>query len=92
MLGKKRALAPPRSLPGNMSNTKALSFWCPVMMVAKNLEDVHKKMVFGLKQHFWARKGPFWAIGAMKRPAERPNGYLPENRRYPELPQDMGDL
>ena len=31
-------------------------------------------------------------IGSMKRPAEQPNGHLPENRRYPELPQDMGDL
>ena len=26
------------------------------------------------------------------RPAERPNGHLPENQSYPELPQDMGDL
>ena len=24
--------------------------------------------------------------------AERPNGHLPENQSYPELPQDMGDL
>ena len=37
-------------------------------------------------------KGPLWAIGAEKRPAERPNGHLPENQSYPELPQDMGDL
>ena len=47
---------------------------------------------FEPKQHFWAQKGPLWAIGAEKRPAERPNGHLPENRRYPELPQDMGVL
>jgi len=32
------------------------------------LEDLHKKMISGRKQHFWAQKGPLWAIGAMKRP------------------------
>ena len=53
---------------------------------------VHKKMVLGQKQHFWTSKRPLWAIGATKRPARRPNGHLPENWRYPELPQDMGDL
>ena len=51
-----------------------------------------KKWFLAKKQRFWALKGPLWAIGAMKRSAERPNGHLPENRRYPELPQDMGDL
>merc|ERR1719400_1027767 len=48
-------------------------------------------MVSGQKQHFWTPKGPLWAIGATKRPARRPNSHLPENRRYPEPPQDMGD-
>ena len=28
------------------------------------------------KQHFWAQKGPFCEIGAMKRPAEQPNGHI----------------
>ena len=51
-----------------------------------------QKIILGRKQHFWAQKGPLWAIGAEKRPAERPNGHLPENQRYPELPQDMGML
>ena len=46
----------------------------------------------GPKIAFLAQKGPFWAISARKRPAEQPNGHLPENRRYPELPQDMGKL
>ena len=41
---------------------------------------------------FLAQKGPFWAIGARKRPAEQPNGHVTENRRYPELPQNMGKL
>ena len=43
------------------------------------------------KKRFWAQKGPLWAIVGEKRPAaERPNTH--ENRRYPEFPQDMGDL
>ena len=46
----------------------------------------------GQKIAFLAQKGPFWAISARKRAAEQPNGHLPENRRYPELPQDMGKL
>ena len=65
-----------------------LSFWCLVMMVTKKLEDVDKKLISGQKTHFWAQKGALWAIGAEKRPAERPNGHLPENQSYPELPQD----
>ena len=61
-------------------------------MVTKKLKDVDKKLISGQKQRFWAQKGPLSAIGAEKRPAERPNGHLPENQRYPELPQDMGDM
>ena len=63
------------------------------MIVTIYFEVDHKKTGFGPKnQHFWAPKGPLWAIGATKRPAEWPNGHLPENRRYPELPQDMEEL
>ena len=58
----------------------------------QDVEDVDKKLISGQKTHFWAQKGPLWAIGAKKRPAERPNDHLPENQRYPELPQDMGDM
>ena len=29
---------------------------------------------------------------ARKRAADRPNGDLPENKRYPELPHDMGRI
>ena len=39
---------------------------------------------------FLALKRSLWAIGAEKQPAKQPNGHLLENRRYPELPQDMG--
>ena len=59
---------------------------------SKKMDDVHQKMILGQKDHFWAQKGPLWAIGAAKRPAERPKGHLPENKSYPELPEDMGDL
>ena len=41
------------------------------------------------REHYWLKKGPFWAIGARKWPAEQSNGHLVENRRHPELPQDM---
>ena len=75
-----------------MSGTKTLSFWCLVKLVTKKLEDVDKKLISGQKTHFLAQKGPLWAVGAKKRPAERPNDHLPENQRYPELPQDMGDM
>ena len=37
-------------------------------------------------------KNSVWAIGAKIQPAKRPNDHLPENRKYPELRQDMGDL
>ena len=73
-------------------NTKLLSFWCPVTMGTIFLDDVSEKWVSGRKTAFLTRKRPLWAIGAVKRPAERPNGHLPENRRYPELPQDMGEI
>ena len=62
------------------------------MMVTNKLEAVHKNIISGQKTSLLGPKGPFWAIGAIKRPAERPNGHIPENQSYPELPQDMGDL
>ena len=63
------------------------------MMVTVFFEAVHKKLISGPKKTvFLGQKGPLWAIGAEKRPAERPNGHLLENQWYPELPQDMGML
>ena len=53
------------------------------------LMKISKKKIFGQKTICqWSNSGP----GAEKRRAEWPNGHLPENRSYPELPQDMGDL
>ena len=43
-------------------------------------------------EHFWTNLEPFWAIGVRKRPAERTNGHLPENRRHLKLPWDMGKI
>ena len=62
------------------------------MMVTNKMEDVHKNLFLAKKHPFWAQKGPFWAMRAIKLPAGRPNDHISENRRYPELPQDMGDL
>ena len=54
-----------------------------------NFNESFKKKIFGQKTICqWSNSGP----GAEKRRAEWPNGHLPENRSYPELPQDMGDL
>ena len=38
------------------------------------------------------KRGQFLAIRARKRPAEQPNRHLPETQRYPELPQDLGNI
>ncbi len=43
-------------------------------------------------KHYWPQKGAFLAIRARKRPAEQPNRHLPETQRYPELPQDLGNI
>ena len=64
ILGQKHVLAPPRSLPGIMINMKTLSFWCPVIIEAKNLEDAHKKMDFGPKNStFGPKKAHFGQSG-----------------------------
>ena len=51
------------------------------------------KMGLGPKKlHLWPQKGQFWAIGAEKRMAKRPNNHIPDNQMYPGLPQEMGKL
>ena len=66
---------------------------CPVMIITIYFEADLKKMVSGQKkQNFWIPKGPLWAIGAMKWPAEWPNGHLPENQGYQEFPQNIEEL
>ena len=75
ILGQKHVLAPPRSLPGIMINMKTLSFWCPVMIVAKNLEDAHKKWILGPKTALLGPKRPILGNRAQKtacRAAKRP--------------------
>ena len=39
-----------------MKKTKTLSFWCPVMVVAKNLQGVDKKIILGPKPALWGSK------------------------------------
>ena len=73
-------------LPGDMG--KIWSHWSGSVWAQKSGLYGHSVE----KIAFLAQKGPFWAIGARKRPAERPNGHLQENRRYPELPEDMGKI
>ena len=75
ILGRKCVLAPPRSLPSIMINMKTLSFWCPVMIVAKNLEDAHKKWILcpltallGQKRPILGNRGHKTAYRATKRP------------------------
>ena len=46
------------SLPSNMINAKTLSFWCPVMMLTKILEDVQKEVGFGPKKGHFGQPGP----------------------------------
>ena len=66
ILGQKHVLAPPRSLPGIMINMKTLSFWCPVMIVAKNLEDAHKKWILVPKTALLSPKRPIFGNRAQK--------------------------
>ena len=101
--GNFRQLGPYNGLPnsrmGTYRKTKGiqsyLRIWGCYDPIESGPSETKKGCLYGCsvkKLRFWAQKGPLWAIGAMKRPAERPNGHLPENRRYPELPQDMGML
>ena len=85
-------MAPHRSPPCNTVNTKRLLFLCPVMMVTKKLEGVSKKWISVQKTAFLASKRALLGNEGPKTAAEQPNGHLPENQSYPELPQDMGDL
>ena len=41
---------PPRRPPYNRFNTKILPFWCPVMIVTKNMDDVTKKWIMSQKK------------------------------------------
>ena len=54
-------------------------------------DERFKKMIFG-QFCILALKRSLWAIGTEKQAAEQPNGHLLENRRYPELPQDMWEI
>ena len=91
--GPKTCPCTPQELARHYDKHENIVFLVPSHHRSKKFGGCPQKNGFwAQKQHFWAQKGPFWAIGPKKRPAERPNGHLPENQRYPELPHDMGDL
>ena len=48
-MGQKGPLHPSPELIQQHDQTKMLSFWCAVVMVAKHVEDVHKKLILGQK-------------------------------------------
>ena len=60
LLGSKNAVFGPKPFfceqPCNGVNTKMLSFWYPVMMVKKKLEEFQKKLIFGPKTAFFCPK------------------------------------
>ena len=43
-------------------------------------------------EHFWTKKGTFWAIKVRKQPSKQLKAHILENRRHPELPGDMGKI
>ena len=91
--GQKRTFTPHQELAQQHEKHKHLVFLVSRRDVNKNIGGCPQRSWFrAIKQLFWAQKGPFWAIGAMKRPAERPKGHILENWRCPELPQDMEDI
>ena len=83
-VGQKWALAAPLELVQQHEQHENVVFLVSGHDGTKKLKDVDKKLISGQKTDFWAQKGALWAIGAEKRPAERPNGHLPENQSYPE--------
>merc|ERR1739844_366805 len=91
-LGQKWALAAPQELVQQHERHKNVVFLVSGHDGNKEIGGCGQKIDFWPKNPLSAQKGPLWAVGAKKRPAERPNDHLPENQRYPELPQDMGDL
>ena len=44
------------------------------------------------REHFWTKKGTFWAIKVRKQPSKQLKAHILENRRHPELPGDMGKI
>ena len=63
LLGSKNAVFGPKPFfceqPCNGVNTKKLSFWYPVMMVTKKLDELQKKWILGQKTAFFCPKFVF---------------------------------
>ena len=95
LLGSRNAVFGPKAFfcgqPCKGFNRKMLSFWCPVMMVTKNLDDFRKKWISGQKTAFLARNSAFFYATPMKPPffgvrRTRLNGII--SPPYPEVTLD----
>ena len=91
ILGKPGPLHPSQEIAHHEQHENVVSLVSRHAGIGK-IGGFAQKNDFGPKTALLGPKGPLWATGAEKRPAKRPNSNLPDNRRYPELPQDMGNL
>ena len=66
--GQKWALAPLQELAQHHEQYENVVFLVSRHDGNKKLEDLHKNMMLGRKQQFWAKKEPLRAIGAEKQP------------------------
>ena len=66
--GQKWALAPLQELAQHHAQYENVVFLVARHDGNKKLEDLHKNMMLGRKQQFWAKKEPLWAIGVENDP------------------------
>ena len=96
-------LVPPKQ--SKLFSVPPLSFYQPDHKVTKSFYTMKRNAILYIEyckiaydafhtktEQYWAQKGLFLAIGARKRIAEQPKRHLLENRRYTELPRDVGKL
>ena len=91
-VGQKRPLAAPLELAQQHEQHENVVFLVSGHDGNEEIEGCGQKLISGQKTAFLGPKRATLGNHCRKTAAERPNGHLPENRRYPELPQDMGDL
>ena len=89
-LGQKWALAAPQELAQQHERHKNVVFLVSGHDGNEEIGGCGQKIDFWLKNPLLGPKRA--TLGNRCRKTGPPSGHLPENRRYPELPQDMGDL
>ena len=75
----------------NLIDNTVLTFMCYRDIIAEqcvSISFIQQQSHCSGHSQKWLKSGP----EAEKQPAKQPNGHLPENQSYPELPHDMGDL